>query len=153
MFDIIINCGDSMTYEDYKLLKLYEKIIDSFNNKKYSDVIRYSKKYFEFSNVEIDKIIKIKFMMARSYRFLEKTEEAMIELDDILKIGYNSYALIEKFFLCYYLNKYKEALSLLPLIYKDENKAIHNYSFSIMEKRSVGLSSNLVINVSNISNE
>ena len=79
-------------------------------------------------------------MRARSYRKLGKFNEAINDLKHILKQEYNDHAILELYFIYYYLNMYNDALELLPTIY--EKRPMNAYSVSISQtviKKQLGL--------------
>lgn len=110
----------------------YRNVIGSeirklFRNKKYNEVIKSSSKYLEV----LPDDISVRFMRAKSYRSLCKFDEAIEDLKYNLSIKYNEHSLTELYFLYYYLNRYQEAIELLPLVYK--TRCINAYSVSISE--------------------
>ena len=122
-----------------KYSSLYIDIKELNAKGKYKEVVKYSTKYLEMQVPEGIKCDKVKFMKARALRELERFDEA-IEL--LKNESNNPFFALELFFIYYYLNRYEEALELLPLIYEYDNKDIKNYSLSIMElvmKKHLGL--------------
>lgn len=114
----------------------YIRIKDLYLTKKYSTVEKETVKYLD----RYPNDINVRFMRARSCRKLGKFNEAINDLKYILELGYNDHALLEIYFIYYYVNMYKEALDLLPLIY--EKKPMNAYSISISEtvmKKQLGL--------------
>ena len=107
--------------------EFYFKIKDLYRNKKYSTVEKEATKYLD----RYPNDINLRFMRARSCRKLGKFYEAINDLKYILEKGFNDHALLELYFIYYYLNMYKEALELLPIIY--EKKPMNAYSISISE--------------------
>lgn len=107
-----------------------------FKERKYSEVIKLASIYLEsFPNDQI-----IRFMRAKSYRSLCKFDEAIEDLKYNLSVKYNEHSLTELYFLYYYLNRYQEAIELLPLVYK--TRCINAYSVSISElvmKKELGI--------------
>lgn len=114
----------------------YFRIKNLYLNKKYSTFEKEATKYLDRYPSDIN----LRFMRARAYRKLGKFNEAIQDLNYILKLGYNDHAILELYFIYYYLNMYKEALELLPLIY--EKRPINAYSVSISEtvmKKELGM--------------
>lgn len=126
--------------QDDKTLRrnLYVEIRDLFNNRKYKAVIKVATKFIDMYSSETNVI----FMRAKAYRNLEMFDESIKDLKYILTYinKDNEFALTELFYLYYYLNMYKEAIELLPVLYK--NGSINAYSLSIAEiimKNSLGM--------------
>lgn len=115
---------------------IYREICKLFKNRKYNEVIKLSFKYLEI----LPNDISVRFMRAKSYRSLKKFDEAVQDLQYNLKLGYDSHSLVELYFLYYYLNKYNDAINLLPLMY--QTRCINVYSISISElvmKKELGI--------------
>lgn len=80
-------------------------------------------------------------MKAKSLRGLERFDEAI----DILKSELyenNNFYIFELFFIYYHLNRYKEAMNLLPILYNFKDNSFKKYSLSIMElimKKCLGI--------------
>lgn len=120
--------------------ELYLDIKDLNARGKHKDVIKYADRYLKLNDSNVIRGRKIRFMKARALRFLERYDEAI----EILKEGMKEEMFFgsELFFLYYHLNRYEEAMELLPFVYNYENKTIKNYSISIMElvmKKQLGL--------------
>lgn len=120
--------------------ELYLDIKDLNARGRHKDVIKYADRYLKLNDSNTIRSKKVRFMKARALRFLERYEESI----EILKEGMKEEAFFgsELFFLYYYLNRYEEAMELLPLVYNYDNKTIKNYSISIMElvmKKQLGL--------------
>lgn len=126
LFVNILTCGDIMISK-YEQKDFYLRIKNLYLNKKYNIFEKEATKYLDSFPDDIN----LRFMRAKTYRNLNKFEEAIADLKYILKLEYNEYALTELYFIYYYTNKYKEALDLLPLIY--EKRPINAYSVSISE--------------------
>lgn len=125
-------------YNDEKFYqkKQYIKIRNLFSERKYNSVIKEATNYLDiYPN---DK--NIRFMRAKSYRFLEIFDNAINDLKYNLQDKDDTYSLTELYFIYYYLNMYKEAMDLLPLLY--EKRCINAYSVSISElvmKKQLGI--------------
>lgn len=135
IFVNILKCGDTVMEKQIQK-DLYLRIKELYVNKKYSTVEKESTKYLD----RYPNDINVRFMRARSYRKLGKFKDAIKDLNYILKFGYNDHSILELYFVYYYLNMYKEALELLPILY--EKKAMKSYSVSISElvmKKQLGL--------------
>lgn len=124
-----------------KFTDLYLYIKELNAKGKYKEVVKYANKYLEMQGTTGIQGNKVQFMKAKALRQLERFDEAI----EILKSGIaenNFYYIFELFFLYYHLNKYEEALKLLPFLYNYKDKTFKNYSLSIMElvmKKSLGL--------------
>lgn len=135
LFDSILTCGDAML-EKQREKEMYVKIKKLYIDKKYNSFIKESTKYLDI----VPNDIGVRFMRARSYRKLNMFNEAIEDLKHILNLDYSDYALLELYFIYYHLNRYEEALELLPLVY--ERKPINSYSVSISElvmKKHLGM--------------
>ena len=121
--------------------QLYGLIYNLYNSRKYKEVIEKSNKYLKLFQNEYD--IKVRFMRAKSLRYLNKFEEAIEELIEIcLDDRDNSFSKLELFYIYYFLNRYEEALNLLPELYLMENKYVSNHSLAITElvmRKQLGL--------------
>lgn len=108
-----------------------------FKSKKYKNAIKEANTFLDICPNNI----RVRFMRARSFRRTGKFAEAINDLNYILNIDKNNqHALIELYFLYYFLNRYEEALKLLPKLYLSEN--INSYSVAISElvmKKQLGL--------------
>lgn len=112
----------------------------SFKEKKYGEFIVKATKYLE----RVPQDVEMRFMRAKSYRKLNRFDEAIEDLKYILDKGINNHALTELYYIYYYRNMYKDAIELLPLMYK--TKCINSYSISISEmvmKKQLGYNINL----------
>lgn len=122
-----------------KYSELYLNIKELNAKGKYKEVVKYATKYLEMQGPTGIKCDKVKFMKAKALRELEKFDEA---IEVLKKESDNTFFALELYFIYYYLNRYEEALELLPRIYEYDNKDIKNYSLSIMElvmKKHLGL--------------
>lgn len=112
--------------------KIYVYIKNLFSKEKYTEVLKYADKFIQSEHIKSDKIKKVKFMKAKSLRYLHRYDESI----EILKTevsNKDSYYTLELFFLYYYLNRYEDAKKLLNDIYNDDTKTISNYAVSIMD--------------------
>ena len=115
----------------------YSRLKDLYFNRRYIEFIKGSTKYLQKYPHESN----LRFMRAKAYRALKQYSLAIYDLKYLLiNDSQNKYALVELFFLHYYLNNYKEALKLLPLLY--EKQWINPMSLSIAEqvmKKQLGI--------------
>lgn len=114
----------------------YIKIKSLYVNKKYKALQKEATKYLE----KFPDDINVRFMRAKTFRYLNLFDEAINDLKYNLSFGYDCHSLTELYYIYYYLNMYNEALELLPSIY--ENKCINAYSASITElvmKKTLGM--------------
>lgn len=119
--------------------ELYCDILDLFSNKKYKEVIKYSKKYLELV-ADNKHTIDVKNLKARAFRNLGIFDEALIELEDLFKNSYNKHTNLSLFYLYVYMNKYEKALNLIPYLYQDQ--LIKGHSILITElylKKALGI--------------
>lgn len=135
LFVNISTCGDIMV-DKKEQLKLYLKVKKLYVNKKYSALEKEATKFLD--NFSDD--TNVRFMRAKAYRKLNRFDEAINDLKHILNSEFNEYAIIELYFVYYYLNMYNEALDMLPLVY--QTNSINNFSVSISEtvmKKQMGM--------------
>lgn len=145
MFDNIFDCGDNMNnyYDMSKKRSMYLKIKNLYKDKKYGTVEREATKFLE----QYPNDVLIRFMRAKSYRKLNRFDEALYDLEYNLNIDTGDHTITELFFLYYYLNMYEEALKILPSVYK--RKSINAHSLVIAEiimKIQLGKELNIKIN-------
>lgn len=122
--------------QKYYKLHVKHDICELYKKGKYNDVIKLASKYLEF--LPSDQMVR--FMSAKSYRKLHKFDMAIEDLKYGLKREYNEHYLTELYFLYYYLNKYEEAIDLLPHLYG--SRVINPYSVVISElvmKKQLGI--------------
>lgn len=139
-FDTICPCGDymfnnSFEEKEYRRKTLYN-LKELYINKKYSMFEKESNKFLEIYPDEIE----IRLVRAKVFRIMNKFNEAIEDLKYILSFGYHKDSIVELYFIYYFLNMYKEAIELLPIIY--ENRSIKPYSVSITEqvmKKQLGI--------------
>ena len=122
-------------YED----ELYCDILDLFSIKKYREVIKYSEKYLKL--VKNNKhIIDVRNLKARSLRNLGYFDDALNELEELFKISYNKHTNLSLFYLYIFMNKFEDALKLIPYLYQDN--LIKHHSVLITElyiKKALGM--------------
>lgn len=106
---------------------LYLNIKKLYMNKNYESLESKATKYLEKEPNDV----KVRFMRAKAYRFLNRFDEAIEDLKYNLMLENNNHSLTELYYIYYHLNMYREALEILPLVYK--NQCIKNYSLSISE--------------------
>ncbi|MBR6689855.1 MAG: hypothetical protein IKL65_00795 [Bacilli bacterium] len=115
---------------------LYIKIRNLYKEEKYSAVIKEATNFLDMYPNDIN----VRFMMAKSYRKLNRFTECINNLNYILKLELDLHALTELYYTYYYLNMYEEAIELLPLIY--DTKCIKPHSVVISElvmKKQLGM--------------
>lgn len=105
-----------MTFEENFYKKnMYIKIRNLYMDKKYKELIKESKNYLE--NYPDD--INIRFMYAKALRYEERFEEAINNLKINLKYNsHDGHSILSLFYLYYFLNMYKEAYEMLPLVHQ-----------------------------------
>lgn len=131
----ISSCGDIMV-EKHERKNMYIRIKKLFKDKKYSSYEKEATKYLE----KYPNDVIVRFMRARAYRKLNRFDEAIEDLKYNLRLEDNDHSLLELYFIYYYLNRYEEAIELLPLLY--QNRPINAYSVSISElvmKKQLGI--------------
>lgn len=114
----------------------YIKIRDLFKGGKNKSVIKKATEYLDLFPDDI----QVRFMRSKCYRNLEMFDEAIKDLKYNLTLELNQHSLASLYFIYYYLNRYEEAINLLPLIY--ETRCINAYSVSISElvmKKQLGM--------------
>lgn len=124
-----------------RLIELYLYIKELNSKEKYKEVVKYADKYFEFNDNNMKQYNKVLFMKAKSLRMLERFDEC-IDILEKQSEKKDMFFTMELFFVYYYLNRYEDALKLLPTLYEYPNKDFKNYSLSIMEtvmKKQLGL--------------
>lgn len=137
----IYHTGDIMsnTYEKRKKDSLLYKIKELFANKKYSMLVKEATKYLN----EYYPHPKVVFMRAKSYKELGFFDEAISDLKYLIEKENNTYAILELYYTYYYLNKYKEAIDLLPFLYNSD--VVNKYSIALSElvmKKQLGIKMN-----------
>lgn len=113
--------------------KQYIKIREFFVNKKYNNVIKEATCYLK----EYPNDINMMFMRAKSYRYLEMYDEAILDLQYDLN---NEYMIVELFYIYYFMNKYKEAMELLPVLYEKQYLRINSLEIcELVMKKALGI--------------
>lgn len=113
--------------KNYKL-HLYLDIKNLFKNNKYKQVVKAATNYLNLYPGEINVI----FMRAKSNKLLNNFEETIEDLKYILTIDEkDAHALAELYYTYYHLNRYEEALKILPLVYN--TRVIKPHSVAISE--------------------
>lgn len=105
----------------------YIKVRELFKSNKYNALIKEASQYLKLFPNDTH----VRFMRAKVYRHLNRFDECIEDLKYNLSFDEQGYYLTELFYVYYYLNMYKEALGLLPQLYKKKN--IQPYSLSIAE--------------------
>lgn len=116
--------------------KMYKNAKELFISKKFDSFVKEAKKYLEV----VPDDIAMRFMRAKSLRYLKRFDEAIEELKYILNIECNLYALTKLYYTYYHLNMYSEAIELLPKVY--ETRCIKTHSVCISElimKKQLGI--------------
>lgn len=109
-------------------INLLHKIRESFFQVKSESCIKYATQYLEINPNDID----VRYMRARSYKNIREFDLAVEDLEynienfEIKNIGQLKETILELFNIYYYLNRYIDALKLLPIIY--DNK-LSSYNF------------------------
>ena len=123
---------NTKNYLRHKLMKIKNLYV----NKKYDALIKESTSYLEISPNEVN----VRFMRAKAYRFKGMFNESIEDLKYNLKLNDNAHSIVELYYIYYFLNMYKEALDLLPELYK--NKHINATSLAVSEavmKKKLGI--------------
>ena len=128
----------------------YSKIREIFYQGKFNLYIKLSTEFLEKKPNDIS----VRFMRAKSYRYTGNFAAAIDDLEHNFKVLENlkfnkskylekvKHTIVEYFSICYYLNKYEEAMKLLPILY--ENRFIKPISLYLMEtimRKQLGLPS------------
>lgn len=123
--------------EIYKLIsKLYE-------NRRYKEVIDKVNKYVNIGFENDAYAHNLRFLRAKSLRYLGNFEDAIKELKELSVIEKDrSYSKLELFYIYYFLNRYEDAIKLLPELYLIETKHVSNHTLLIAElvmKKQLGM--------------
>ena len=103
-----------------------------YSEKKYKDVVSMADKYLKLDLLSKNYTHNIRLLRAKSLRYLGCFDEAISELQELSKWDNdNLYSILDLFFIYYHLNRYEEALELLPILYGVE--IINNHTLLIME--------------------
>ena len=123
--------------------EIYNLIVELYDIKKYKEVVKKVNKYIDLGFTNIRTLYNMKFLRAKSLRYLGKFEEAICELKELSKEPTDkSFSKVELFFIYYHLDRYEEALELLPDLYATNGKYFSNQSLSITElviRKNLGL--------------
>lgn len=123
--------------------EIYNLIVKLYDSRRYKEVIDKVNKYINigFDNKKYE--CNLKFLRAKSLRYLGRFEESIQELIELSKLNEdNSFSKLELFYIYYYLNRYNEALTILPELYEMKNKYVSNYTLLIAElvmKKQLGM--------------
>ena len=127
-------------------IDIYNLIVKLYENRRYKEVVDKVDKYINIGFESIRYECNLKFLRAKSLRYLGKFDEAISQLIEISSLTEdNLYSKLELFYIYYYLNRYNEALKLLPELYVMKNKYVSNYTLSIAElvmKKQLGFNVN-----------
>jgi tetratricopeptide (TPR) repeat protein len=123
--------------------EIYSSVVELYNNKKYKEVVNSVDKYLKLDFTSEKYIHNMRFLRAKSLRYLGRFDEAILELKALEKSEKNAaYSALELFYIYYFLNRYEEALELLPKLYNEKTKYISNHTLLIMElvmKKQLGI--------------
>ena len=126
--------------------EIYTLILELYKNKKYKEVVDKVNKYINMGFTNRKSIYNMKFLRAKSLRYLKQFDEAISQLKELEQEPTDNYfSKIELFFIYYYLHRYEEALELLPILYETNGKYLSNQSLSITElviRKNLGLPAN-----------
>ena len=105
-----------MTFEENFYKKnMYIKIRNLYMDKKYKELIKEAENYLNIYSNDIN----IRFMYAKALRHEERFEEAIENFKINLKYNsHDEHSILSLFYLYYFLNMYKEAYEMLPLVYE-----------------------------------
>lgn len=114
--------------------EIYFLVTNLYKSRRYKDVIDKVDKYLSL-NFENDRYKhNMRFMRAKSLRYLGNFDEAIAELQALAALrSEDQYVVLELLYIYYFLNRYEEGLKLIPILYKMENKYVSNQTLSIME--------------------
>ena len=112
---------------------LYILIKDCFHKRKHKEVVKYSEQYLTYFSKDNNYTQKVKYMKAKSLRFVGKFEESEKELEEILNESYNSGVALMLFYLYIYTMKYEKALNLLECLYADKNLEVPKDTLNVAE--------------------
>lgn len=122
---------------------IYNLIVKLYEGRRYKEVVNKVDKYINIGFKSKIYECNLKFLRAKSLRYLGRFDEAILELKELIKNGDDeSYSKLELFYIYYFLNRYEEALNMLPELYLIKNKNISNYSLLIAElvmKKQIGM--------------
>lgn len=114
--------------------EIYEMTKKLYGNKKYKEVINSVEKYLKLNFLNKNFEHNMRFFKAKSLRYLGRFDEAILEFKELSKCDNdNLYSVEELFYIYYYLNRYEEALELLPILYNNKEKHVSNHTLLIIE--------------------
>lgn len=123
--------------------EIYNLIFQLYENKKYKDVVNKVNKYINIGFENKINIYNMKFLKAKSLKYLKRFDEAIIELKELSKDPLDkANSKVELYFIYYHLGRYEEALNLLPDLYEANEIYLSNQSLSISElviRKNLGL--------------
>lgn len=123
--------------------EIYNLIVELFKVKKYKEVVDKVDKYINMGFTNRRSIYNMKFLRAKSLRYLGRFDEAIKELKELINEPMDkAFSKLELFFIYYYLHRYEDALKLLPDLYETNGKYLSNQSLSIAElviRKNLGL--------------
>lgn len=112
---------------------LYILIKELFYKRKHKELIKYAEQYLARFSKDNEYTQKVRYMKAKSLRFVGKFEQSEQELEEILKESYDSGVALMLFYLYLYTLKYEKALILLEHLYKDKNLEIPKDTLNVAE--------------------
>lgn len=114
--------------------EIYKMIKKLYDNKKYQEVINSVEKYLKLDFLNKNFEHNMHFYKAKSLRYLGRFDEAISELKKLSKYDNDNLCSVEElFYIYYYLNRYEEALELLPILYNNKEKSVSNHTLLIIE--------------------
>lgn len=125
--------------------EIYELILELYKKRKNKEVVEKTTKFLNTFYISCNKANSLMIMRAKSLRYLGQFDKSIEELKNILnKCDTRNciYIKTELFYIYYHLNRYEEAMELLPELYNAPNKNINNHSLLIMDlvmKKSLGM--------------
>ena len=126
-----------------KYYEMYNRIMKLYSGRRYKEFIRSADKFLKLDLKNGNYIHNIKFLKSKALRYLGYFDEAILELRELRNMeNDDSCSTLELYYIYYFLNRYEEALELLPRLYLEEKKPIHNHTLLITElvmKKHLGL--------------
>lgn len=113
--------------------ELYILIKELFYKRKHKELVKYAEKYLTQFSKDNEYTEKVKYMKAKSLRFVGRFEESEKELEEILKKSYNSGVALMLLYLYIYTMKYEKALNLLERLYADKNLEVPKDTLNVAE--------------------
>ena len=105
----------------------YDRVINLYKDRKYTSFIHEATLYLNIRRKDNNMLL----YRAKAYRKVKQFDYAIEDLKTILNDGYDRKAIVELYYIYYYLNMYDEAIKLLPILY--EKRPINAYSIAISE--------------------